>query len=152
MLARAGGHAVGEQIFSVALVNEVEGAVEVVVLGSVGKDVLVKTDDEFVAVAAHAHVVVECAGDEGEDFVVADGGVEAFGFVKCSSQLLCFGLHVAEHAVDNAVDVAHDGVFGESDKEIHEVGVVGLEVEQVGAELVADIGNLVGQLVGGCAE
>ena len=79
MLAGDGSHAVGEEVLASALVDEVEGCVEVVVSGGVGEDVLVEGDDELVAVAAYAHVVIEGAGDKGVDFVVADGGTKLFG-------------------------------------------------------------------------
>ena len=141
-LARDGGHAVGEQVDGAALLDEEEGAVEIAEAFGVGQHVLVEADDEFVVVAADAHVVVEHAGDEGVDLVVAHVGTKLLGFVEGGAQLSGEVVHVAEDAVDDAIDLDHGGVLHEASEHLHVLGVIGLEVEQRGVELAGHLAQL----------
>ena len=93
------------------------------------------------AVAAHAHVVVEGAGEEGVHFVVANSGAQFLCARQGSTQGYGFIVHVAKGAVDHPVDVEHGGVLHKSHEEVHELGVVGTEVEEAGAEFVAALCN-----------
>ena len=141
VLAGNGRHAVSQKILAAALQHQVEGVVEIVVAFGVGKDVLVQADDELMAVATHTHVVVKGAGKEGVDLVVADGGAEFLGSIQGIAQPLGLRLHVAENAVGNAVDVPHGGVLHKALEHLHEFGVLRLQVEEVGAELIAALCN-----------